>query len=269
MKNYFTISEFAKLRNININSLRYYEKLGLLKPAYIDENNGYRYYSVEQVFLLNKIILCIQLGIPLKEMIEFFDENGNLQSQKLLEQGRTIAQKRIQEMQNNLDYIEYSLKNIEENKKISKATGVYERYFEERKVMITDYYTSFDSIEPKSSLAAISKIYKYAQERGMFPILPAGQIIQIDAEGQMRFCFFLEVLNCKEMEEKIFTIPAGNYSCVQVELEPTFHFLKVINEHWQEGGAKTIIVNNVMLEKDDFESRPSELQRVESDSFGW
>jgi len=30
MKNYFTISEFAKLRNININSLRYYEKLGLL-----------------------------------------------------------------------------------------------------------------------------------------------------------------------------------------------------------------------------------------------
>jgi len=72
MKNYFTISEFAKLRNININSLRYYEKLGLLKPAIIDENNGYRYYSAEQVSILNKIILCIQLGIPLKEMVKFF-----------------------------------------------------------------------------------------------------------------------------------------------------------------------------------------------------
>ena len=56
MKNYFTISEFAKLRDININSLRYYEKLGLLKPAFIDESNGYRYYSAEQVSLLNKII---------------------------------------------------------------------------------------------------------------------------------------------------------------------------------------------------------------------
>lgn len=32
MKKYFTISEFAKLRNININSLRYYEKIGVLKP---------------------------------------------------------------------------------------------------------------------------------------------------------------------------------------------------------------------------------------------
>ena len=56
MKNYFLISEFAKLRGININSLRYYEKLGILKPAYIDENTNYRYYSVEQISLLNKII---------------------------------------------------------------------------------------------------------------------------------------------------------------------------------------------------------------------
>ena len=39
MKNYFTISEFAKLRDININSLRYYEKIGILKPAKIDKDN--------------------------------------------------------------------------------------------------------------------------------------------------------------------------------------------------------------------------------------
>ena len=139
MKNYFTISEFAKLRDININSLRYYEKLGLLKPAYIDENNGYRYYSAEQVSILNKIILCIQLGIPLKEMVKYLDEDGNLQSQKLLEQGRIIAQRRIQEMQNNLNYIDYSLKNIEENKSFMKHTSTYERYFEERKIMVTNY----------------------------------------------------------------------------------------------------------------------------------
>lgn len=267
MKNYFTISEFAKLRDININSLRYYEKLGLLKPAFIDENNGYRYYSTEQVSLLNKIILCIQLGIPLKEMVQFLDKDGNLQSQQLLEKGRIIAQQRIQEMQNNLDYIEYSLKNIEDNKEFLEHEGVYERYFEERKVMITDYYTDMDIFEPKSFLAAVSKIYKYAQMKGMFPILPAGQIMKIDANGQMRFCFFLEILNCDESEEKVLTIPAGNYSCVQVELEPTLNFLKVIEESWQEKGAKTIIVNNVMLEKYSFETRPSELQRVDIEVF--
>lgn len=263
MKNYFTISEFAKLRNININSLRYYEKLGLLKPAVVDKNTGYRYYSAEQVSILNKIILCIQLGIPLKEMVQFLDGDGNLQSQLLLEQGRIIAQKRIREMQNNLDYIEYSLKNIEENKVFMHQTGVYERYFEERKVMITDYYTDIAVLEPKCFLAEISNIYKYAQKKGMFPILPAGQIMKLDEDGQVRFCFFLEILNCDKMEEKVLTIPAGTYSCVQVELEPTLDFLKVIEESWKEEGAKTIIVNNVMLEKYSFETRPSELQKVE------
>ena len=269
MKNYFTISEFAKLRDININSLRYYEKLGLLKPAIVDEHTGYRYYSAEQVSILNKIILCIQLGIPLKEMIQFLDEDGNLQSQLLLEQGRIIAQKRIQEMQNNLDYIDYSLKNIEENKVFMEHTGVYERYFEERKVMITDYYTDMDILDPKKFLAEISDIYKYAQKRGMFPIMPAGQIMRIDESGYIQFCFFLEILNCSEKEERVLTIPADTYSCVQVELEPTLDFLKVIEESWKEEGAKIIIVNNVMMEKYSFETRPSELQKVEFDKLMW
>lgn len=263
MKNYFTISEFAKLRDININSLRYYEKLGILKPAFIDENNGYRYYSAEQVSVLNKIILCIQLGIPLKEMVEFLDENGNLESQKLLEQGRIVARNRIQEMQNNLDYIEYSLKNIEENKEYRKETGVYERCFEERKVMITNIHSGEEVFEPKKVVSEVSKIYRYAQSKGMFPILPAGQIMKIDEDGSSRFYFFLEILNCDENEEKVITIPADTYSCVQLELEPNINLLDIINAHWEENGAKTFVLNNVMLEKYSFETRPSELQRVD------
>lgn len=269
MKNYFTISEFAKLRDININSLRYYEKLGLLKPAYIDENNGYRYYSAEQVSLLNKIILCIQLGIPLKDMVEFLDKDGNLESQKLLERGRIVAKERIQEMQNNLDYIEYSLRNIEENRQYRKHTGVYEREFESRKVMITDIYTDVNMLEPKGIVSEVSKIYRYAQSKGMFPILPAGQILHVDENSKMKFCFFLEVLNCGDGEERIVTLPAGKSQCVQVELYPTVDFWGIINEQWKEVGGKTIIVNNVMLEKYSFENHPSELQKVEFDNFMW
>ena len=268
MKNYFTISEFAKLRDININSLRYYEKLGLLKPAYIDKTNGYRYYSAEQVSLLNKIILCIQLGIPLKAMVEFLDEEGNLESQKLLERGRIVARERIQEMQNNLDYIEYSLKNIEENSEYRKYTGIYEREFEVRKVMVTDTYTNIEVFEPKKIVSEVSKIYRYAQSKGMFPILPAGQILHIDEEGNIKFCFFLEILNA-ENEERILTLPAGKSQCKQIELEPTVDFFKIIKDSWDDFGGKTIIVNNVMLEKYSFENHPSELQRVELDKFIW
>jgi len=110
---------------------------------------------------------------------------------------------------------------------------------------------------------------KYAQKRGMFPIMPAGQIMRIEENGQIQFCFFLEILNCSEKEERVLTIPADTYSCVQVELEPTLDFLKVIEESWKEEGTKIIIVNNVMMEKYSFETRPSELQKVEFDKLMW
>lgn len=261
MKNYFTISEFAKLRDININSLRYYEKLGILKPAYIDEKTNYRYYSAEQVSVLNKIILCIQLGIPLKEMVRYIDEDGDLQSQKLLEQGQIVAQKRIEEMQNNLKYIEYSLKSIEENKAFVNQKGLYTRKLQERKVIVTDYYESI--LEAKEMVSEVSKIYKLAQKKEMFPILPAGQILQIDEAGQMKVCFFLEILNCKEDHQKLLTIPAGEYSCMQAEVGPSLDLVQLINDSWGDGRKKTIVVNNVMLEKYSFETRPSELQKIE------
>ena len=261
MNNYFLISEFAKLRDININSLRYYEKLGLLKPAYIDPKTNYRYYSAEQVSVLNKIILCIQLGIPLKEMATYIDEDGNLQSQKLLERGKIVAQKRIEEMQNNLNYIELSLKNIEDNKKFANKKGIYYRNFEERKVITTEFYNG--QLEAKKVVSEVSKIYKTAQKNNFFPVLPAGQILELDKNGTMKFRFFLEVLNCPLEHPQIEILPAGSYSCLQMELNENLDLFKLIHENWEIKENVTFILDNVMLEKYSFETRPSELQRLE------
>ena len=47
---YFTIGEFASLFKLSKQTLFYYERNNILRPAYIDEN-GYRYYSLEQYFI--------------------------------------------------------------------------------------------------------------------------------------------------------------------------------------------------------------------------
>ena len=56
MENLLSIGEVAKIRNVNVQSLRYYEKLGILIPAYINPDTGYRYYSLEQIMILDTII---------------------------------------------------------------------------------------------------------------------------------------------------------------------------------------------------------------------
>ena len=259
MKNYFLISEFAKLRGININSLRYYEKLGILKPAYIDEKTGYRYYAPEQVSVLNKIILCIQLGIPLKEMVKYIDEDGNLNSKQLLEQGRVVAQKRIEEMQSNLNYIDSSLKSIEAGKQFADKQGIYKREFEERKVVVTDYFHQF--VEPKEMISVIGELYKMAQKADLFPVLPAGQIIDIELDGTIRLRCYLEIVNRSAEHESILTFPAGEYECMQVDLDPTLELLQTIRDNWNQKEKITVIVDNVTLDKFSFETRRSELQR--------
>ena len=48
MKEYYSIGEVSKIKDITIKALRYYHKVGILIPKYIDEETGYRYYSIDQ-----------------------------------------------------------------------------------------------------------------------------------------------------------------------------------------------------------------------------
>lgn len=65
---YMRIGEFADFFDISQKALRIYEKMEILRPAYIDEDTGYRYYSADQVKQLNSVIELKALGFTLKEI---------------------------------------------------------------------------------------------------------------------------------------------------------------------------------------------------------
>lgn len=52
----FRIGEFSKLTQVSIRRLRYYDPVGLLTPAVVDRWTGHRFYSVEQISQLQKIL---------------------------------------------------------------------------------------------------------------------------------------------------------------------------------------------------------------------
>ena len=55
MENYLTIGQMAKLNRISEQTLRLYEKKGLLPPAAKDESTGYRFYDIRQSAVLDMI----------------------------------------------------------------------------------------------------------------------------------------------------------------------------------------------------------------------
>ncbi|MBO0780201.1 MAG: MerR family transcriptional regulator [Ktedonobacteraceae bacterium] len=70
----FKIREFSQLGQVSVKTLRYYDQLGLLKPAQIDPCTGYRYYTAEQLFRLNRILAFKELGFTLEQIVQLLDE---------------------------------------------------------------------------------------------------------------------------------------------------------------------------------------------------
>ena len=68
------IGEFARLTQVSIVTLRHYEKSGLLKPAVLDPETGYRYYSLDQLPRLNRILALKELGFSLEQIAQLLEE---------------------------------------------------------------------------------------------------------------------------------------------------------------------------------------------------
>lgn len=103
----FKIGEIAKMFHLSVGTLRHYEKNGLIKPTYIDEISGYRYYSTQQFECLNTIRYLRTLDMPLEKIKEFL-ANRNISSiQKMLE----IQKLKVIEKQKELKRIEKKINN--------------------------------------------------------------------------------------------------------------------------------------------------------------
>lgn len=63
-----TIGEFAQLSRVSPRMLRHYDAIGLLRPAHIGQENGYRYYDERQLADVVRIRQLSQFGFPLSEI---------------------------------------------------------------------------------------------------------------------------------------------------------------------------------------------------------
>lgn len=70
----FRIGEFSRVARVSMRLLRYYDELGLLRPAHTDSRNGYRFYSAAQLPQLNRILVLRDLGLSLEQIARFVQD---------------------------------------------------------------------------------------------------------------------------------------------------------------------------------------------------
>lgn len=152
------IGEFASLSSISIHMLRHYDKIGMLSPQYVDENNGYRYYDISQLLKANQIVALKNMGFGLEDITEALtasqDEIEVLLKDKLerkIEEAKMIEQQ-IKALQKTLYF--------EESSEEHALSIIVKRMPQMDVVSFRDYISQF-SEEGRLWNALVSECEKY------------------------------------------------------------------------------------------------------------
>lgn len=108
------IGEFAKLSGVSIKTLRYYDKIGLVRPDVVDINNGYRFYSEAQLLTIKRIHIFKEQGFTLDQISTFLKEDISEEGvRSLVAQKQAELRRLIRESENQLNAINERLDRAE------------------------------------------------------------------------------------------------------------------------------------------------------------
>ena len=116
----FKIGDFSKLSQVSVRALRLYDRMGLLKPAHVDQFTGYRYYSADQLSRLNRLVAFKDLGFSLEQTLLLLDEKiPPSQIRGMLRLKQAELQHLIEVEQTRLARVEARLEQIEQEDSLS------------------------------------------------------------------------------------------------------------------------------------------------------
>jgi DNA-binding transcriptional MerR regulator len=109
------IRDFARLAEVSMTTLRYYDEIGLLKPVHVDPETGYRFYTMDQLPHLHRILAFKELGLGLTQIAELLDEGVSPSAlQGMLRLRQAHLQQQIQAEQEQLARVEARLRSLEQ-----------------------------------------------------------------------------------------------------------------------------------------------------------
>lgn len=137
MKNRYKISEIAKIFNISRQTLIFYHKKNILIPDIIDEENGYRYYSNEQIWDLFFLLTLKKAGFSLEEIKAYSEIKNSDKSIIFLENKINEINKKISELKKSKKTILKKLENIRD----FSSTSTKEEEFKIEKIENIKWYS--------------------------------------------------------------------------------------------------------------------------------
>lgn len=139
MEKYFSIGEAAKAVHTTTETLRHYDRIGLVKPGKKDEWTNYRYYTEQDIVRLNTVRALQIMDLPLQEIKKVLEYDDLEKIIEFLEQAEKKADEKIAAVQYSKSKIQLAKADYERKlQSQQKIEGTSLKEYPERVILLSD-----------------------------------------------------------------------------------------------------------------------------------
>lgn len=204
---YLTTGEFAQLCGVKKATLFHYDAIGLLCPELVAEN-GYRFYSRQQVQIFDLIDSLRSIGTPLSEIRSYMENRNPQLLVALLEE----KQRQLEETQRQLRQLQRLLRNTLRETRLGTTVTCGEVHLEE---MGSDYLIA-TSLVPQSEddklfLQTVTAHIRYCTDHKFSHHFPLGELLSgpAFAQGSFHPAFLCSRVDHRVRSSRLVVRPAG------------------------------------------------------------
>ena len=206
-----TVSQFAKLHNVNKRTLHYYDEIGIFSPDYKGEN-GYRYYDYMQGVDFEYIKMLKELNMGLDEIKKYIDSPNEEDFKEIADVKIKEIDREIRILNRRREVLEDKLNKLNKCDEVRKKNSIKVIDCEEQKFFFTPF--KFEDDDLKQLITHIKDVWtvdEYCKGIGSFVSvdkIKRGEFEEYDG-------LFIEMLEDMESKNTKNTIikPKGKYIC--------------------------------------------------------
>ena len=217
------IGKMATANKVTIATLRLYDQMGLLKPAFTDPDSGYRYYTIQQTSRLDFIRYMRELGLSLADIQSILEkEDVTLIEEKLIEKNNQIHQQ-LRELKAMHEAVDRTIQSIERYRK-SPASGMISlEFIDQRYILYAPCAVNFYEIGIVAYEKIIHDLRTDLMEKGLPQILSynLGTSILLSDFEAGRFIpdqvFIFGDRHLQDYGDAIRVLDSGMYACIYLD----------------------------------------------------
>lgn len=220
-ENYIPIGKMAEMNHVTIATLRHYDAIGLLKPKYVNEETGYRYYDIAQNARLDLIAYMRELGMSLAEIQAVFAKEDISLIEDILGQKKGQMEEQMKELHLRKKALDRTIHAIERYRS-APVTGIPALEFIEKRWILAipcseNFYLN-DSISGyERVLGELRQVLMKKRIPNIHSYNNGTSIAKEDYEKGDLIAKDVFVFLDEELGEQVQPVSSGMYACIYAD----------------------------------------------------